>query len=483
VALSSPTVLVLRALGLGDLLTAVPALRGIRRALPRHRVVLATPASLAPLALLSGAVDQVIDTCGLEPLAGRCASPAVAVDLHGRGPQSHRVLQAVRPGRLVAFGCAEAGVAGPPWREREREVARWCRLVRDGLGGDPDEEELRLPVPGTGPPLEGAVVVHPGAAFPSRRWPPEHFAAVARALAGDGERVVVTGTPEEVPLARRVAGTAGLTSDAVLAGRTDIQEMAALVAVARLVVCGDTGTAHLASAFGTPSVVLFGPVSPTAWGPPPGRPQHVVLEEGAGYGDPWGDRPDPALRRITVPRVVEAARALLDASPRSVPLALARTAAARLGNRGEAVEALVVAPGEQPVGDPVVNDEARSGRRRLDDGDQRPLPSRLECDLDQCLPERPAPRPESQATPRLAVQHLGPVVDQCRPQADGVVKAGADARPAAFDGAEPGCPHHPGGIEPAVGEDRPHVVRTGVDEPADDCHAALHTRRTRRHST
>jgi ADP-heptose:LPS heptosyltransferase len=317
VALSSPTVLVLRALGLGDLLTAVPALRGIRRTLPRHRVVLATPAPLAPLALLSGAVDEVLDTRGLEPLAGRCASPAVAVDLHGRGPQSHRVLQAARPGRLVAFGCAEAGVAGPPWREGEREVARWCRLVRDGLGGDPDEDELRLPVPGAEPPVEGAVVVHPGAAFPSRRWPPERFAAVARTLSGEGERVLVTGTGEEAPLARRVAGMAGLPSDAVLAGRTGIEEMAALVAAARLVVCGDTGTAHLASAFGTPSVVLFGPVSPAAWGPPPGRPQHVAVEETAGRGDPWGDRPDPALLRITVPRVVGAARALLNASGQS----------------------------------------------------------------------------------------------------------------------------------------------------------------------
>ena len=310
-------VLVLRALGLGDLLTAVPALRGIRRALPRHRVVLATPGPLARLALLSGAVDEVLDTRGLEPLAGRCAPPAVAVDLHGRGPQSHRVLQAARPGRLVAFGCAEAGVAGPPWREGEWEVARWCRLVRDGLGGEPDEDELRLPAPEAEPPVEGAVVVHPGAAFPSRRWPSERFAAVARTLAADGERVVVTGTGEEVPLARQVAGLAGLPSDSVLAGRTDVEEMAALVAAARLVVCGDTGTAHLASAFLTPSVVLFGPVSPAAWGPPPGRPQHVAVEEGAGSGDPWGDRPDPALLRITVPRVVGSARALLNASGQS----------------------------------------------------------------------------------------------------------------------------------------------------------------------
>ena len=43
----------------------------------------------------------------------------------------------------------------------------------------------------------------------------------------------------------------------------------------------------------------------------------AFVEEGAGSGDPWGDRPDPALLRITVPRVVGAARALLNASGQS----------------------------------------------------------------------------------------------------------------------------------------------------------------------
>jgi ADP-heptose:LPS heptosyltransferase len=70
------------------------------------------------------------------------------------------------------------------------------------------------------------------------------------------------------------------------------------------VVCGDTGIAHLATAFGTPSVVLFGPVSPALWGPP-ARPWHRVLWAG-GVGDPHARDPDPGLLSIDVGAVLEA---------------------------------------------------------------------------------------------------------------------------------------------------------------------------------
>jgi ADP-heptose:LPS heptosyltransferase len=59
------------------------------------------------------------------------------------------------------------------------------------------------------------------------------------------------------------------------------------------VLCADTGVAHLATAFGTPSVVLFGPTPPARWGPPPERTRHRVLWSG-GRGDANGDRPIPA---------------------------------------------------------------------------------------------------------------------------------------------------------------------------------------------
>jgi len=70
-------------------------------------------------------------------------------------------------------------------------------------------------------------------------------------------------------------------------------------------VCGDTGVAHLATALGTPSVVLFGPTSPARWGPPPDRAIHQVLWAGR-TGDPHASRPDPGLLAIGENEVLQA---------------------------------------------------------------------------------------------------------------------------------------------------------------------------------
>lgn len=88
-----------------------------------------------------------------------------------------------------------------------------------------------------------------------------------------------------------------------------LAELAAVVAGARLVVCGDTGVAHLATAYRTPSVLLFGPMSPARWGPRSGP--HTVLWKGDGRGDPHGERPDPALLALRTDDVLAAARVRL----------------------------------------------------------------------------------------------------------------------------------------------------------------------------
>jgi ADP-heptose:LPS heptosyltransferase len=286
---------VLRALGLGDFLTAVPALRALAAALPDHRRLLLAPAWLEPLAaLLDGAVDAIVacEGRGAVPVELPAAAHGadVAVNLHGRGPQSTALLWGSRPGRLVSFGVP----GGPQWREGEHEVARWCRLLDEsGIPADPSALDLNRP-PGT--TAHGATVLHPGAAAPARRWPLERWAAVARAERAAGRDVLVSAGPGEEEAALAVAAVAGLPPDRVHADG-DVADLARLVAGAGRVACADTGVAHLATALRVPSVVLFGPSPPAEWGPPPDRPEHRVLWAGR-RGDPNGPAPDPGLLEI-----------------------------------------------------------------------------------------------------------------------------------------------------------------------------------------
>ncbi|WP_410821348.1 glycosyltransferase family 9 protein [Micromonospora sp. 050-3] len=294
-------ILVLRALGVGDLVTAVPALRALRAAYPSRELALAAPGWLAPLVDLVGGVDRLVDTAGLERPLRVSSAPRVAVNLHGRGPQSHRLLAATRPGRLLAYASPDAGHAdGPRWVVDEHEVDRWCRLL-SWYDIPADRADLALRRPGPTEVPSGVTLLHPGSKIPAKRWPAERFAALARALTDQGHRVLLTGSADERALAARVADAAGLSSDAVLAGRTDLGALAALVADARLVVSGDTGVAHLATGYGTPSVVLFGPVPPAHWGPPPDRPRHRVLWAGEADWPRWdgvGSHPTMAALRL-----------------------------------------------------------------------------------------------------------------------------------------------------------------------------------------
>ncbi|MGQ5259734.1 glycosyltransferase family 9 protein, partial [Micromonospora sp. ZYX-F-536] len=286
--------------------TAVPALRALRAAYPGRELVLVAPRWLTPLVDLVGGVDRLVDAPGLGHLAWPGPAPQIAVNLHGRGPQSHRMLADTQPQRLLAFANADAGFTdGPPWTVDEHEIDRWCRLLSwYDIPADHTNLTLRRPEPAGLP--TGVSIVHPGAKAAERRWPPARFAAVARDLTARGHRVVVTGSRGERALCLRVAELSGLPTAAVLAGRTDLGELAALVADARLVLSGDTGIGHLATAYGTPSVLLFGPVPPRQWGPPPDRPWHQALWAGPRPRGAADDAPHPALAAVQVPQVLDA---------------------------------------------------------------------------------------------------------------------------------------------------------------------------------
>lgn len=329
--MTRPRLLALRALGMGDLLTGVPVLRALAAAFPDHHRILAAPGWLGPLVELVDAVDQHLPVGELQPLPADLAGVDVAVNLHGSGPESHRLLTALGPRRLIAFRHPAVGETddAPAWSDDEHEIDRWCRLL-DANGIPADASELRL-----APPVRleaavasmvagvaGATVVHPGAKSGARRWPVENHAAVARAEVDAGRPVVVTGSADEQPLAEKVAELAGLPDAAVLAGRLDLRGLAAVVAAAGRLVAGDTGVGHLATALATPSVLLFGPTPPALWGPPPElRDRHRVIWHGR-TGDPLADVPFPGLTGITVAEVL----AKLEQLGRVAPLRTSGTA-------------------------------------------------------------------------------------------------------------------------------------------------------------
>lgn len=301
-----PTVVVLRALGLGDLITGLPALQLLRRQRPQHRIVLVTPRRWGALALRTQVVDDVVDSHELAPLTGAPRHPELAIDLHGNGLPSLALLQPLRPQRIISYAGGDA-----TWRHDEHEVSRWCRLLQEAL---PAPAATCGTIAGVlGPPPEtrmpaARTVVHVGAAAPSRRWPPDRFAAVAAGLQRAGHDVVVSAGPAEEEIAAKTAAAAGVPAETAMS----VDEMLGLIGRARLLVSGDTGVAHVAAAYRTPSVTLFGPVSPARWGPP-SDPRHKALWCGDDTGDPHATSPDPALLLITVEEVLAAAETALAA--------------------------------------------------------------------------------------------------------------------------------------------------------------------------
>lgn len=305
-----PLLLALRALNLGDLLVAVPALRGLRRAFPEHRILYAAPAWIAGALELVGGIYH-LPTPGLEePLAIPHGAVDIAVNLHGNGAESRLRIDELQARRVVAHDAP--GIAGPPWPTGIPERERWTRLLT-WHGIDSDPLDYRLNRPSVPSPRPGATVIHVGAAYGSRLWPVERFADVAVALTAAGHEVVLTGGASERGRAEETAALANLKGanldDGLLAGRQGLAEFAATIAEARLVVSADTGAAHLASAYGRPSVVLFGPAPVEEWGPPPGP--HVVLTAvELRRGDVFSTDPDPALLAVSVSEVVEAVERL-----------------------------------------------------------------------------------------------------------------------------------------------------------------------------
>lgn len=162
--------------------------------------------------------------------------------------------------------------------------------------------------------LQDFFVLSPGGGWRSKCWPPERYGALHRELARlTGLRGVISFGPNERPLAEAARRAAGSPEPAVL--DMDVAQLMALVRRARLVVAGDSGPLHLAVAFGTPVVGLYGPTAPERNGP--FSPADIVVRN-AGPGDMTlrrGNQYSPAMLSITVEQVVAAIARRLETLP------------------------------------------------------------------------------------------------------------------------------------------------------------------------
>jgi ADP-heptose:LPS heptosyltransferase len=160
------------------------------------------------------------------------------------------------------------------------EVERALSLAGEVGHQLPTGDDGRLQVNRSGSPHPATaggryVVVHPGASVPARAWSPQLCRRLVGALARCGRRVVVTGGQNERELTAYVA--AGGSRHVIdLGGVTGMAGLADVIAEADVVVCGNTGPAHLAAAVGTPVVELYAPTVPAVrWRP--WRVPHVLL--------------------------------------------------------------------------------------------------------------------------------------------------------------------------------------------------------------
>jgi heptosyltransferase I len=294
-------ILMVRLSAIGDVLHALPVLNALRDAMPRAFLAWVVEGRAAEVVRGHRALDELIVL-----KRGWLKSPAAVVNLRRR-------LRALRfDTTLDLQGLSKSAIAArlssAPRRigfdgRDGREVSRWLNnhLVQPSRTHVIDRNlELLRPLGITNPTarfdledspvnasaarkildfnvLRPFAVINPGAGWPSKVWPAERYAAVARYLGqsrGLGSLVVWAGEQERAWAEKIVAGAAG---HATMAPSTSLGELAAIVRQAAIFVGSDTGPLHLAAAVGTPCVGLFGPMPAERNGPY--GPQHVAVQK------------------------------------------------------------------------------------------------------------------------------------------------------------------------------------------------------------
>jgi heptosyltransferase I len=278
-------ILVVRLGALGDVVHAIPAAAALRAAFPSARIDWLVDAKHRAVLDLVTVVDDVI-VLEHPTLAGwvgvvrslRRTAYDVAIDFQGL-LKSAVLARASGAARVVGFSM---------WHLREKTARPFYSEASEAEGGHVilknlrllrvlgvEDDQIRFPIRDVASPalqeLRSRVsgrfaLVNPGAAWPNKRWPSGRFGELAAFLYEEcGLTPVVLWGPGEETLANDVLAAA--SAHAVLAPRTSISDVVALARAASVVVSGDTGPLHLATAVGAPTVSIFGPTDPARNGP------------------------------------------------------------------------------------------------------------------------------------------------------------------------------------------------------------------------
>ncbi|MBX6312691.1 MAG: lipopolysaccharide heptosyltransferase II [Isosphaeraceae bacterium] len=293
---------------LGDILMTTPALRALKESRPGRRITLLTSPAGAAIAALVPEIDDVIvyespwmkatpprsnsrpDFVMIEHLRRARFDAAAIFTVYSQNPLPAALLCYLADIPLRLAHCRENPYQlltdwvheVEPERFIRHEVRRQLDLVA-AIGARTADERMSLRVPEEARErvrqrlqqlgLDARhpwAVIHPGASAPSRRYPPEGFAAAARQLVRDrGWRIVFTGGRSEVELVEGIRAVMGAPSHS-LAGQLELGELAALIAEAPILIANNTGPVHIAAAVGTPVVDLYAltNLQHTPWGIP-----------------------------------------------------------------------------------------------------------------------------------------------------------------------------------------------------------------------
>lgn len=316
---------------LGDLLLLSSVVEGLRRTLPKARVVLIGSGTNQSLASLLD-VDEFVTLPVSRPDRALKQLRALGLDL---------ILDSTQWAKLPALLCALSGVACIGFqtvgqrrhygytrcvkhRNDIHEVENFRALAAAAFAGVPDvqprlvvTETDRAYVAGLG--LGRYVVLHPwpaGIRNELKKWPTANWVAVAETLGALGVAVVITGAPADAAAAAVLAEAIGARARSVtLAGKCTLGQTAALLEAAACTVAVNTGVMHMAATFDRPLVALHGPTNPRRWGPLSRRAIDCLPSAaGCGYlnlGFEYPDNPPDCMTSIAPEKVVEAVKEAL----------------------------------------------------------------------------------------------------------------------------------------------------------------------------